>query len=487
MALGDAARLAGNPDSAQAAYAAVRARFDGPLAAQVAFLLGRLSLYERGEHAAAARLFDAYLREQPDGPYAREAAGLRAEALDLAGDRRPRDPRPPTTSRASPTVPSPPAPVPSATARSVVQPSRTNDARMSHRVFVAALGVAAVLWIGQARAAERGLPAIELAVAGDTPLAERLRAELGAAGFPVKLLPADEIAAACGRGEPGRPVRAVVVIRSNVTGAGATPEVCVLAQETGEVTLRGSARARAGRPQRRRCPGGAGGGAASGGPARARGHTLSTSTSTRGRGRGRDGAGTAGGGGATASRPAIHADRLLLVAAGFGATASAGATGPAPALALESWWQWRRLGLGLGVSGPAGASHLAAARESADIYPFSASAGARARLLGRDERLALFAGAGASLLWFHLRGRDAAPGHVNTAANLLVGAPHAELRLVWAIASRVSLYAAARASFAFPEPVVLFAAEEVARLGRPLVALTFGVEWRAADARPGDR
>jgi len=87
MALGDAARLAGNPDRAQVAYTAVRARFDGPLAAQVAFLLGRLSLYERGEYAAAARLFDAYLREQPDGPYAREAAGLRAEALDLAGDR----------------------------------------------------------------------------------------------------------------------------------------------------------------------------------------------------------------------------------------------------------------------------------------------------------------------------------------------------------------------------------------------------------------
>jgi hypothetical protein len=86
VALGDAARLAGNPDRAQVAYTAVRARFDGPLAAQVAFLLGRLSLYERREYAAAARLFDAYLREQPDGPYAREAAGLRAEALDLAGD-----------------------------------------------------------------------------------------------------------------------------------------------------------------------------------------------------------------------------------------------------------------------------------------------------------------------------------------------------------------------------------------------------------------
>ena len=109
---------------------------------------------------------------------------------------------------------------------------------MSQLLFVAALGAAAGLWVGQARAAEGGLPAVELAVTGDTPLAERLRAELGAAGFPVKLLPADEIAATCGRGEQGRPVRAVVVIRTNVTGAGATPEVCVLAQETGEVTLR---------------------------------------------------------------------------------------------------------------------------------------------------------------------------------------------------------------------------------------------------------
>jgi hypothetical protein len=297
-------------------------------------------------------------------------------------------------------------------------------------------------------------------------------------------LPADEIAAACGRGEQGRPVRAVVVIRTNVTGAGATSEVCVLAQETGEVTLR---------EVLAREPAGVN---ADGVLAVRVVELLRAGLLTRGATPPPPPAAVAvvpappAATAAMASRPPIHPDRhpdgLLLVSAGFGATTSVGATGPAPAIALESWLQWRRLGLGLGVSGPAGASPLAAARESADVYPFSASAGARARVLGREEHLALFAGAGASLLWFHLRGRAAAAGHVNTAANLLVGAPHAELRLIWAVASRVSLYSAVRASFAFPEPVVSFAAQEVARLGRPLVALTFGVELRTADARPGD-
>jgi hypothetical protein len=353
---------------------------------------------------------------------------------------------------------------------------------MSRLWFVAALGAAVGLRVGQAGATEGALPAVELAGAGDTPLAERLRAELGVAGFPVKLLPADEIAAACGRGEPGRPVRAVVVIRTNVTGAGATPEVCVLAKETGEVTLR---EVLTREPSGHNADGvlavrvvellRAGLLARDATPPPSRPAVVPAPPAVAA---------------ATASRtpidPVRQPDRLLLIAAGFGATTSAGATGPAPAIALEAWWQWRRLGLGLGVSGPAGASHLAAARESANVYQFGASAGARVRLLGREEHLALFAGAGASLLWFHLRGRDAAAGHFNTAANLLVGGPHAELRLVWAITSRVSLYSAGRASFAFPEPLVLFAGQEVARLGRPLVALTFGVEWRAADARRGD-
>jgi TolA-binding protein len=83
--LGDAARLAGSTDRAQAAYAAVRERFGGAPAAHATFLLGRLALDERGDPKAAARLFEAYLRDNDGGPFAREASGLLAEARSRAG------------------------------------------------------------------------------------------------------------------------------------------------------------------------------------------------------------------------------------------------------------------------------------------------------------------------------------------------------------------------------------------------------------------
>ncbi|HEV8551295.1 MAG TPA: FecR domain-containing protein [Polyangiaceae bacterium] len=84
--LGDVARLAGDFGKAARAYGAVRARFSGAIAAQAAFLLGRLA-FDRNDFGEAARFFELSLREAPAGPFAREAAGRRVEALDRAGDR----------------------------------------------------------------------------------------------------------------------------------------------------------------------------------------------------------------------------------------------------------------------------------------------------------------------------------------------------------------------------------------------------------------
>jgi hypothetical protein len=67
LLLGDVARLAGEPEHAAHAYAAVRRRFAGsPSAARAAFALGRLRVDT--DRAAAERWFDTYVREEPSGP-----------------------------------------------------------------------------------------------------------------------------------------------------------------------------------------------------------------------------------------------------------------------------------------------------------------------------------------------------------------------------------------------------------------------------------
>ena len=75
------ARLAGRPAEERAALLACRKRAPGqPAAAQAAYLLGRASA--AGE---AAGWFETYLREQPRGLLAREAAGRLIESYRAAG------------------------------------------------------------------------------------------------------------------------------------------------------------------------------------------------------------------------------------------------------------------------------------------------------------------------------------------------------------------------------------------------------------------
>lgn len=86
ITLGDAARFAGMSEKAAAAYQAVRVRHPHDARApQAAFFLGRLAV-ARGEHAAAARFFEAAAREAPEGPFAALAEGRRIEAHAAAGD-----------------------------------------------------------------------------------------------------------------------------------------------------------------------------------------------------------------------------------------------------------------------------------------------------------------------------------------------------------------------------------------------------------------
>ncbi len=84
--LGDAARFAGESEKAAAAYQAIRVRHpDDARAPQAAFFLGRLAL-ARGDHAGAARFFDAAANEAPGGPFAAVAEGRRIEAYTAAGN-----------------------------------------------------------------------------------------------------------------------------------------------------------------------------------------------------------------------------------------------------------------------------------------------------------------------------------------------------------------------------------------------------------------
>jgi TolA-binding protein len=78
-----AARLAGHPDEERAALLACRRRAPGQAAAaQAAYLLGRAS-----GAAEAARWFETYLREQPQGLLAREAAGRLIESYRASGNK----------------------------------------------------------------------------------------------------------------------------------------------------------------------------------------------------------------------------------------------------------------------------------------------------------------------------------------------------------------------------------------------------------------
>lgn len=88
LALGERARYAGTDRAAVDAFTAIRRRFPGTdAAAAAAFELGRLAADKRGDFAGAVEMFDACVRERPQGNLAREAMGRGLEARELEMDR----------------------------------------------------------------------------------------------------------------------------------------------------------------------------------------------------------------------------------------------------------------------------------------------------------------------------------------------------------------------------------------------------------------
>jgi len=87
LLLGYTARFAGSLKRAEQALQLVQSR---PLArheaAMSAFTLGRIAYDDRRNYADAARWFQSYLRDEPSGGLAREAAGRLIEAQKAAGD-----------------------------------------------------------------------------------------------------------------------------------------------------------------------------------------------------------------------------------------------------------------------------------------------------------------------------------------------------------------------------------------------------------------
>lgn len=87
LALADAGRFFGPSKRAVAALAALRRRFPGSAdAGTAAFTLGRLVFEKDRDYAQAARWFEIYLHEQPDGPLMGDAFGRLMEARFRSGD-----------------------------------------------------------------------------------------------------------------------------------------------------------------------------------------------------------------------------------------------------------------------------------------------------------------------------------------------------------------------------------------------------------------
>lgn len=87
LLLANAARFASSARRAEQAFRSVRSRFAGTHeAAMAAFTLGRIAYDDRHSFREAAEWFQSYLRDEPSGGLAREAAGRLIEAYRAAGD-----------------------------------------------------------------------------------------------------------------------------------------------------------------------------------------------------------------------------------------------------------------------------------------------------------------------------------------------------------------------------------------------------------------
>ncbi len=77
--LGHAARRSGSAVRAEQAYAAARDKL--PSGGRASYGLGLVAFDQRGDYVAAARWFETYLREQPNGLLREEARALKGNVL----------------------------------------------------------------------------------------------------------------------------------------------------------------------------------------------------------------------------------------------------------------------------------------------------------------------------------------------------------------------------------------------------------------------
>ena len=172
--------------------------------------------------------------------------------------------------------------------------------------------------------------------------------------------------------------------------------------------------------------------------------------------------------------------RYAEFAAAVGASSNVATTGIATTLALEARWQTRsRLAWGLVALLPFGPATLTSGNESSNVYSSLLAGGARLRLSPSASRLVVGVGGGAALSWFHLSGTRAAGTHQLQSDDLWVAGPYVDASVGWCLSVTVCVMGAVRGVVAFPEPVVAFAGRDVGSLGRPLMAFTLGLEYRA--------
>jgi hypothetical protein len=180
-----------------------------------------------------------------------------------------------------------------------------------------------------------------------------------------------------------------------------------------------------------------------------------------------------------AERRALGEDAIL---AGVGASVLThfGQVAMVPGVTATALFQpTQRVAVGLWAGVPLGSSNLAAEEGSAEIWSSVFGTIFRIAPLTPGAVLEPSLGVGGSVLFLRVEGVEASPNFVTDAEQLMAAGPHGELGCALRVVRGLTLRLDLRALAAFPRPIVEFVGREVASLGRPFVALTLGLEYRA--------
>ena len=182
----------------------------------------------------------------------------------------------------------------------------------------------------------------------------------------------------------------------------------------------------------------------------------------------------------SASNRAHGFEESVLAGVGVSAFAHLGQTRPESGLsALLLWQPTAKAGVAIWGTIPFGAVDVTTAEGAAYVRSQVFVAGLRFSPLPPDEWLQPTLGAGAAMLWLSVAGTRARSDLVLTSEEIAAGGPYAEMGGGLRVTPGLTLRAEIRALVAFPRPVIAFADREVTTLGRPFVAASLGVEYRA--------